>query len=420
MKLGEIVPGGGVVLQDFGGDPADIHLSGQELTQVGHRLQRQSRASALHGSQAVQNWLGSASVAYATCNGQHVRGTAAASTKAQRAGTVSQSFATQLRRIQREGAAAVRERTRLTRELDAALRQRSAEVVGPGRDLGAEEDILDLRRRITAQTRILERLDGELGRVRKKFGDDLLDLVPATMVAWYYTAQTGHETYKNVKTIRKAPATVRRVATAARALRAASRSRDPAKIEAARKELVAARRALTSLPAGAKQLDQVHKASNSKMARKLLEKEPVKRRAERSRVLKVANNPAVRRVLGPVGVVTTVYGGGKDAVTGGGKDGAQGVATRTSGVLVAGGTGLMMTTAGAPLGAVLVVTGLSIKASMWLWDRAQGGSGRPVQRSPERIRRLRALHNSRSGTIAISSESKPRKINTEHTRRGNR
>lgn len=390
---------GGYVSYEFPGDPDRVGGAGCTLSELGDRLRRQSRSASRAGAQSCQQWRGSASVAYANRNNQHVRSAAADGKTLDGAGRTAQGFANDLRRIQRQSSAAVIELNRLTRELRDLLNQHSSG--GPGRELGVAEDIQLLRRKIRAQESILEGLSADLVRLRKKFGDDLLGLVPLDMVVAYVVA--GAKTTGEATTLVMKPANAATIIAAARRHRKAINAGDS---DGAKKALQEIRRARSKLlappgnPVG--MMEKAGKIAGSKPGRTILRPkgaEGVRKVVTPSRIAKVGSKAT------PVGAVLTMADGGRDAVTGGGKDGAQGLANRISGAGAVAGTPMLLLggPATAAVGGVLVVGYLGWKAGMSLWDRHQGQNLKPPKTASERLRRMSPTMQRGTGAMSPGS-----------------
>lgn len=403
------IPGGGFVTLEgvpgFGGSPERAELAGRELVSIAGRLRAQSRTSSVAGARATRNWQGSASIAYARRNNGHVRSTASGAGSLDRLGMDSQAFGRRLRRILDQGKEALRTRERLTRELHQALRDRRHLAAGTGGELaGVDTEIAGLRRRIRAQEQTLRGLNHDLVRLRKKFGDDLNDVLPRDLSVWYQRAKDGKGTYADIKTFIVAPAAAVSLARAAKTYRAATRAGDARKSAAAMRQFAAARSKLLAIPGRPlTKVDQMHRMSQSRFGQQVLGSRAGQRVDAAGKVARVVDSRAVRalgRYAGPVGVVATIHGGATDAVTGAGKDGVQGTITRATGAGAVAGTVLIVATGASPIGAGAVAIWLVWKGGMALFDRSRGYRARPDFKDDTRPQRMRRFRMEKSGVDA--------------------
>lgn len=403
------------------GRPEDLTGAAGRLEQQAGRLRAQSRAASAAGALAAGVWAGGASVTYAHRCGGHVRATSAAATALAAAGAEARRFSGRLLDIQRAGAASVSRRDRYEIELRRVLHEAPVTLAAYGAGGGGAivaDEVAVLRRRIAYEDGVLHGLTTDLVRLRKRFGDALIGLIPPEVYPWWVTARNLSTGYDAAQAMLRPGAATTRMLTAVRAHRAATAAGDSSAAASALRAMVLARKELS--PAGpiAKTQQRLRTAADSTAGQRVLSTTTVRRVTDSTLVTAVRASPLTRaatKVLGPVGMADTMYAGLQDVRTGGGHDGARGTATRTLGVAAVVGAPLLLVSSTTPVGAVLVGGWLVFKGAGALYDRREsiksglrsvgralfGQERRPPDRAAaDRLRSVRSTGHAQDGAVS--------------------
>lgn len=358
----------------FPGRPEELFAAAGRLDRQAERLRQQSRAASAAGALATRCWTGGASVAHAHRSGEHVRATSAAAVSLEAGSRQVRRFAAEMTRIQGAGAACVSRRRGYEIELRRVLHEAPVTTAAFGGAGGAAivaDEIAVLRRRIAYEDGVLHGLTSDMVRLKTRFGDALLALVPPEIYPWWVTARSLSTGYDAAEAMVRPGAATVRLLTAIRTHQAARATGDAARAAKALRAIVAARKELSAPGPIAKTQQRVRRAAATTAGQRVLASATVRRVTDSRSVMTVRASPVTRvatKVLGPVGMADTMYAGAQDMATGGGHDGARGVATRALGAGAMVGAPLLLVSSATPVGAVLVGGWLVFKGAGALYD----------------------------------------------------
>lgn len=360
----------------FPGRPEELFLASRELGRQAGRLNAHSRSASSAGAQAARGWRGSASVAHAGRSFEHVKVSTSGARTLGQAGRDAAAFGRELSRIQRLAGTALTKRGQLQRDLAQLLHDRPAELaaVGPSGRQAYDNEIARVRRAISYQEGVINGLHRDLVRLRKRFKDSLIRMVPPEIYQWWLDADGTRDAVTAAGTMITTGRASKTMVQAVNQHKAAVAAGDPKRAAEALRRMAVARKTLVQPGDIAAAQRRARQAMRSPAAQRVLTSPPARRIIDSKTITALRDSPITkvgRRVILPVGVADTVYSGYQDVRDGDGHQGARGVITRTAGGAAMVGAPLMFFPPTAVAGAVLVGGWMLWKGGNAVWDKRQ-------------------------------------------------